>query len=121
MSNCLFCYQSVEKGKYLVSCSRSFFGISEIPTLELDKEKLNKLAQLTINERMALTGVQPKLSLSLEGEIGVKRFTLAGLWGGYILKSQSPAYPFVPEVEDLTMHLAKLFKIETADHTLIRT
>ena len=25
----------------------------------------------------------------------------------------------MPEVEDLTMHLAKLFKIETADHALI--
>lgn len=27
----------------------------------------------------------------------------------------------MPEVEDLTMHLAKLFKIDTAEHALIRT
>lgn len=27
----------------------------------------------------------------------------------------------MPEVEDVTMHLAKLFKIETAEHALIRT
>src|SRR5690606_16918252 len=33
----------------------------------------------------------------------------------------SSDFSFMPEVEDLTMHLATLFKIETAKHTLIRT
>ncbi|WP_286651578.1 MULTISPECIES: HipA domain-containing protein [Sphingobacterium] len=89
--------------------------------LELDQEKLNKLAQITVNERLALTGVQPKISLSLNGEKGNRRLTLVGLWGDYILKPQSPDYLFMPEVEDLTMHLARLFKIETAEHTLIKT
>ncbi|GGH17949.1 HipA domain-containing protein [Sphingobacterium alkalisoli] len=93
----------------------------QVPTLELDQEKLNKLAEITVNERLALTGVQPKLSLSLAGEKGNKRLTLVGLWGDYILKPQSSEFPFMPEVEDLTMHLAELFRIETADHALIRT
>lgn len=44
-----------------------------------------------------------------------------GLWGDYILKPQSTEYVFMPEVEDFTMHLAKLFKIETANHALVRT
>ena len=47
--------------------------------------------------------------------------TLVGLWGDYILKPPSANYAYMPEVEDLTMHLAKLFKIETVEHTLIRT
>ncbi|MBP3944291.1 HipA domain-containing protein [Sphingobacteriaceae bacterium WQ 2009] len=121
MANCLFCYKHVEADDYHPNCSKKFFGTTTVPTLELDKEKLDKLAQITVNERLALTGVQPKISLSLNGDKGNRRLTLVGLWGDYILKPQSPDYAFMPEVEDLTMHLAKLFKIETADHTLIRT
>lgn len=121
MSNCLFCYQPVETGNYHTACSKKFFGTTQVPTLELDKEQLNKLAQITVNERLALTGVQPKISLSLNNENGNKRLTLVGLWGDYILKPQSVDFAFMPEVEDLTMHLARLFKIETADHALIQS
>lgn len=121
MTNCLFCYKLVESGEYHASCSKKFFGTTQVPTLELDQEKLNQLAQITVNERLALTGVQPKISLSLNGEKGNKRLTLVGLWGDYILKPQSTDFAFMPEVEDLTMHLAKLFKIETAQHALLRT
>lgn len=121
MANCLFCYQALETGEYHTSCSKNFFGTTQVPILELDKEELNKLAQITVNERLALTGVQPKISLSLNGEKGNKRLTLVGLWGDYILKPQSPDFSYMPETEDLTMHLAKLFKIETAAHALIRT
>lgn len=120
MNNCLYCYQPVESGNYHSTCSKKFFGTTQVPTLELDKEKLNQLAQITVNERLALTGVQPKISLSLNGEQGNKRLTLVGLWGDYILKPQSVDFAFMPEVEDLTMHLAKLFKIETAQHALIQ-
>jgi Uncharacterized protein related to capsule biosynthesis enzymes len=121
MANCLFCYQPVDVGTYHPACSKKFFGTAQVPLLELDKEKLNQLAQITVNERLAVTGVQPKLSLSLEGEKGNKRLTLVGLWGDYILKPQSSDFTAMPEVEDLTMHLAKLFKIETAEHALIQT
>ncbi len=119
MANCLFCYQPVDSGAYHATCSQKFFGTSIVPVLELDKEKLNRLAQLTVHERLALTGVQPKLSLSLSGDKKNKRLTIVGLWGEFILKPQSDEFPFMPEVEDLTMHLAKLFKIKTAEHALI--
>ncbi|MEI5985327.1 HipA domain-containing protein [Sphingobacterium sp. PU5-4] len=121
MANCLYCYNPVEEGDYHPNCSKRFFGTTNFPVLDLDKEKLNKLAQIAVSERLALTGVQPKISLSLHGEKGNKRLTVVGLWGDYILKPQSTDFPFMPEVEDLTMHLAKLFKIETAEHTLIKT
>lgn len=121
MANCLFCYKVLNEGDYHPNCSKKFFGTTTVPVLELDQEKLNKLAQITVSERLALTGVQPKISLSLNGEKGNRRLTLVGLWGDYILKPQSPDFDFMPEVEDLTMHLAKLFKIETAEHTLIKT
>jgi len=88
--------------------------------LELDREKLSVLAQTTVSKRLALTGVQPKISVGLAGEKDNKRLTLVGLWADYILKPQSEDFLFMPEVEDLTMHLAKLFSIETAEHALIR-
>ncbi|HAK30110.1 MULTISPECIES: HipA domain-containing protein [Sphingobacterium] len=121
MANCLFCYKPVETGGYHTACSRVFFGTTQVPYLELDQEKLKKLGEVTVAERLAITGVQPKISLSLNGEKGSKRLTLVGLWGDYILKPQSKEYLLMPEVEDLTMHLAALFKIETAKHALIRT
>jgi len=121
MANCLFCYKPVETGDYHTACSRVFFGTTQVPYLELDQEKLKKLGEVTVAERLAITGVQPKISLSLNGEKGSKRLTLVGLSGDYILKPQSKEYLLMPEVEDLTMHLAALFKIETAKHALIRT
>lgn len=112
MTNCLFCYKPVETGEYHPACSKRFFGTAQVPFLELDQEQLIKLAQITVNERLALTGVQPKISLSLSGEKGNKRLTLVGLWGEYILKPQSADFAFMPEVEDLTMHLARLLKLK---------
>src|SRR5690606_3134105 len=69
----------------------------------------------------AVTGVQPKLSLTLQKEKGAARLTIVGLWGEYILKPQHERYPWMPETEDLTMHLASGFKLTTCDHCLIRT
>jgi serine/threonine-protein kinase HipA len=122
MANCLFCYKPVESGlAYHASCCKKFFGIEKLPELKLDKELLDKLAEETVNKRIAVTGVQPKLSLDLEStEVG-KRLTIVGLWGRYILKPQNAELVQMPEVEDLTMHLAELFRIRTCEHCLIST
>ncbi|MCX2450512.1 HipA domain-containing protein [Pedobacter sp. PLR] len=96
------------------------FNTTELPILTLNKELLDELAKATVNLRIALTGVQPKLSVELENapEIG-KRLTIVGLWGNYILKPQNTHYSQMPEVEDLTMHLAEIFKINTCQHCLL--
>ena len=122
MSNCLFCYQEVEdKSLYHASCCKKFFGTKDLPELQLDKNLLNQLAKQTVNRRIAVTGVQPKLSVNLSKELGKNRLTLVGLWGQYILKPQHEEFPYMPETEDLTMHLADFFKIKTSKHTLITT
>ncbi len=121
MNNCLFCYQPVQVGTYHLGCSKKFFGTTHAPVLEINREIIRNLAENTVNKRMALTGVQPKISLTIEGNKEHRRLTLVGLWGEYILKPQSDDYAYMPEVEDLTMHLARLFKIETAEHALIQT
>ena len=66
--------------------------------------------------------VQPKLSLDVDkGEKGVPdRLTVVGLWGRYILKPQTDRYRHLPELEDVTMHLAEMARIEVVPHGLIR-
>ena len=91
-----------------------------MPTLELNKNLLKLLAEQTINQRISVTGVQPKLSVTLEKRQGTGRLTIVGLWGEYILKPQHDSLPNMPETEDLTMHLAHIFGVEVCDHALIR-
>jgi len=82
-----------------------------------------QLAEKVIQSQSTVTGVQPKLSLHIE-KISKKdkpqRFTIVGLWGGYILKPPTKQYKFLPELEDLTMHLAEISGIEVVPHSLIR-
>lgn len=48
------------------------------------------------------------------------RFTIVGAWGGYILKPPTEQYPELPQIEDVTMHLARLSSIATVPHCLMR-
>src|SRR5687767_7279839 len=120
MANCWFCYKDAGEGEYHPKCSKRFFGTENLPVVSLDDKLLNELAQKTVNERIAMTGVQPKLSVTLEKAQEKNRLTIVGLWGEYILKPQHERYHQMPEVEDLTMHIASLFKINVCDHTLLR-
>jgi serine/threonine-protein kinase HipA len=86
-------------------------------------QKNYELGTQVVKSQATVTGVQPKLSLHLasaEQPHLAKRFTIVGMWGGYILKPPSPHYTQLPEVEDLTMHLASLAKIKVVPHSLIR-
>ena len=49
-----------------------------------------------------------------------ERFTIVGLWGRYILKPQTEHYPHLPELEDLTMHMAEAVKMQVVPHSLVR-
>ncbi|WP_304649046.1 HipA domain-containing protein, partial [uncultured Duncaniella sp.] len=100
--------------------ARKFFGEPQAPVLDYTTEQLDELAAKVIQDQTSLTGVQPKLSLHLQKHQGCSRLTIVGLWGGYICKPQTSQYPQMPEVEDLTMHLAEAAKIEVVPHTLMR-
>lgn len=43
-----------------------------------------------------------------------------GLWGKFILKPQTDTYRALPELEDVTMHMAEAARIATVPHALIR-
>jgi serine/threonine-protein kinase HipA len=120
MSNCLICYQDAGDQPYHSMCARKFFGTEKMPTLELDKSLLKQLAEKTINERISVTGVQPKLSVTLEKHLDTGRLTIVGLWGEYILKPQHDSLSAMPETEDITMHLAQVLGIEVCGHCLIK-
>ena len=114
---CLYCYKELENGEtdFHPACSRRMWGRQQPPLLEFSEEGIEELALQVVRSHIAVTGVQPKLSLHLAERkgSGPLRFTIVGLWGGYILKPPVARYPHLPEVEDLTMHLASIAGIAT--------
>jgi serine/threonine-protein kinase HipA len=121
--NCLYCYQLLDKSEndFHASCAKKIFGTTTPPVIDFDLKQLEELAKQIIIKSVAVTGVQPKLSLDLEKHKNeLSRLTIVGLHGDYILKPPSAEYAELPENEDLTMHLAALVKIKTAKHSLVR-
>jgi serine/threonine-protein kinase HipA len=122
---CLYCYEPLAPAEvdYHSRCSKKMFGTSAPPMMPYDEHQLDELALQVVRSQVAVTGVQAKLSLHLEQpkrRLEPQRFTIVGLWGGYILKPPSVNYQQLPEIEDLTMHLAGAMKIATVPHCLIR-
>ena len=125
MKRCLYCYQTLKKEEidFHAACSRKMFGKPVAPVLPYTEDQMEKLGLEIVRSKVTVTGVQPKLSLELtesESKGVPRRFTIVGLWGGYILKPPAIKYPQIAEVEDLTMHLARIAKINTVPHSLIR-
>jgi len=122
---CLYCYQPLLANEvdFHASCGKKIFGTTTPPELPYDEMQMKDLALKIIQSQTTVTGVQPKLSLNLTGgehKTDPKRFTIVGLWGNYILKPPTSDYPEMPEVEDLTMHLARIARINIVPHSLIR-
>lgn len=124
MAKCLYCYRALSEGEkdFHGSCAKKIFGFPNAPELPYIRENLSDLAKQVIRSQTTLTGVQAKLSLDINkgGKNEAARFTIVGLWGRYILKPQTDQFAHLPELEDLTMHLAELAKIQVVPHSLIR-
>jgi serine/threonine-protein kinase HipA len=83
-------------------------------------DEIERLAIETVNQRLALTGVQRKLSMSLVGTSTERRMTIVGALGGsHILKPPTPDYPGMPELEHWTMVLARASGLRVAECGLI--
>ncbi|MCX8494237.1 MAG: HipA domain-containing protein [Chthoniobacterales bacterium] len=115
---CKICLEPIEDAAsdYHPSCSRKLFGSSHPPKLPYSGKDLDALAEQVVRQHIAVPGVQPKLSLHLEraGRSDSGCLTLVGLDGGYILKPAVERFPEMPELEHLTMQMAKGLGIETA-------
>ena len=131
-NRCLYCYKEISEGElnspagemgFHSKCSKKMFGNEIPPELPYTEKDMYKLAERVIKSQLTITGVQPKLSLGIERKENQQypdRFTIVGLWGDYILKPQTEHYKHLPEIEDLTMHLAEISKIKTVNHSFIR-
>ncbi|MCG2612811.1 HipA domain-containing protein [Terrimonas sp. NA20] len=124
-NRCLYCYQLMDESTadFHPACSKTFFEKELPPSLDLGRERLDELAKEIVLKSITVTGVQPKLSLAIEvvpGDTKRSRFTIVGLWGHYILKPPTSGFPHLPENEDCTMHLAAIFGLPVAEHSLIR-
>jgi serine/threonine-protein kinase HipA len=123
MTKCLYCYQALNENEqdFHTTCAKKMFGTKQAPIIDFNLKELEELAKQIVIKSVAVTGVQPKLSLDLEKhKIELSRLTIVGLHGNYILKPPSTEYKELPQNEDVTMHLANLVKIKTAQHCLIR-
>ncbi len=120
--NCLLCYKTLAKAEtdYHAKCVVTIFGTKQLPLIDIDENKLAKYANEIIGVHHAVTGVQPKLSLCLEESKKSIRFTIVNKKSNFIIKPQSEIYTSLPENEDVCMHIAAAFGIETAVHGLIR-
>lgn len=122
---CLYCYLTLEANEvdFHAACSKKMFGTPVSPELPYHEDNMDELAKQVLQSQTTVTGAQPKLSLHLassEEPNRPKRFTIVGMWGGYILKPPTPHYLHLPETEDLTMHLAQIAKIKVVPHSLIK-
>jgi len=125
MNRCLYCYQLLAEKEvdFHAVCSKKIFGQPIPPELPYSETQMEELALQVVRSQMTVTGVQPKISLGVSPghtKNEPTRFTIVGLWGGYILKPPTQQYPQLPEVEDLTHHLASIAKIDVVPHSLIR-
>lgn len=124
MKRCLFCYKELNDNEidFHPSCATKIFGTKIPPVLHYSRSEISKLAEQVLRSQTTVTGVQAKLSLDLEKdkESRTQRFTIVGLWGRFILKPQADFYQHLPELEDVTMHLAELSGIKVVPHSLIR-
>jgi len=124
MDKCLCCYKPLKAGDvdFHKSCAMKMFGTETAPTLPYTRKDIDELARVVVGNRTTVTGVQSKLSMDLEKDENgnPQRLTIVGVLGRYILKPQTDRFVALPEVEDLTMHLAEIAHIDTVPHSLIR-
>ncbi len=123
---CLYCGKEIKDSasahekehRWHSRCMKVFFGTSRMPELDISEEKLEELANSTVNKGLAVPGVQKKLSLHLSTD-AESRLTIVDYPTGYILKPQTEEYDNLPEFENLAMTLAEIAGIKTVPNALI--
>ncbi|OBX19008.1 MULTISPECIES: HipA domain-containing protein [Bizionia] len=121
---CLACHKAIDNGTtmYHEACLKEFWQDNEsVLQLEYGTSEIDKLAKENVAQRLIVTGVQPKLSLGYNNEAANdKRLTIVGaLNGRFILKPPFALHPEMPQIEALSMHLAKACGVDTVPFLLI--
>jgi serine/threonine-protein kinase HipA len=119
--HCYICYEPSTEN-FHPTCLKKLFGSEQLPEINFDNKKIESMALELVKQKKGIPGVQKKLSLSLSTQeySKTKRLTIVDYLGGeYILKPANHEYPSMPEIEDLTMHLATIAKLNVALHGLL--
>lgn len=120
IDRCLICMKDLtEEPLYHKKCAQDLFGFEHLSFVDISSEKLEEFALLQINQRLALTGVQKKLSLSPESDKRSNRLTVVGLDGRFILKPSTEEYKEMAANEHLCMKLAELMGLNVAKCGLV--
>ncbi len=128
MIRCLYCGTTIDGDdrnagdSWHARCAKRFFGVRTVPELSIDAKSLERYALENLNAGLAVTGVQRKLSLHLQKQDRNTpfRLTLIGYPAGFILKPPSPEFPYLVELEQVTMRMAGMAGLKTVPHSLIR-
>ena len=101
-------------------CIHNFFGTDEIPIVDISKQSLKKIIEKQLDSKETVTGVQKKFSLHLLNT-NSPRLTIVDHPTGYILKPQTDEYQNLPEIEFVSMQLAKICGISCVPFGLVKT
>lgn len=116
---CLGCYEAAEDaGAFHPSCAQKVFGVRWTPAITILPEDFARVAQ-EMAGHMSISGVQPKISVRLDRK--TKSIVAAPSGGEFILKPPNDRFEDLPANEDLCMHLARIYGIETPPHALMRS
>lgn len=99
------------KGLRMIAPKLTYLNDLPYTAVELRQEAANRAKKLSIQ------GVQPKLSAAIS--IVDQEFKIVDQFGTYIVKPQNDLFPQLPENEDVTMRMAKVFGLEVPFHGMI--
>lgn len=100
-----------EKGLRMIAPRLIYLNDLPYTAVELRQEAANRAKKLSIQ------GVQPKLSAAIS--IVDQEFKIVDQFGTYIIKPQNDLFPQLPENEDVTMRMAKVFGLEVPFHGML--
>ncbi len=117
MNRCPITYELCGTEKYsekgLRQIAPKLTALNDLPftAAEQRQEAANRAKKLSIQ------GVQPKLSAIIS--VVNQQFEIVDQFGNYIIKPQNDIFPELPENEDVTMKMAKVYGLEVPFHGLV--
>jgi serine/threonine-protein kinase HipA len=117
MNRCPITYELCGKDKYsekgLRMIAPKLTNLNDLPytAAELRQEAANRAKKLSIQ------GVQPKLSATIS--VVEQEFRIVDQFGTYIIKPQNDLFPELPQNEDVTMRMAKVFGLDVPFHGML--
>jgi serine/threonine-protein kinase HipA len=100
-----------ERGLRLIAPKLTHLNDLPYTASELRQEAANRAKKLSIQ------GVQPKLSATIS--VVDQEFKIVDQFGTFIIKPQNDLFPQLPENEDVTMRMAKVFGLEVPFHGML--